>query len=151
VSPRPASAYAIREPSISIIGIAHLQAYVPSAASGAGEPCAAVSGNSNRWCQKLPHDPSILQLVTKNTPHSKRYGWHPWGLSGSTRAAAALASAAPKGRGTAMSLSGMFANVVALVGDAAIRWRRLQGTPQQQAVGPAPAIPAARPQGSIPT
>jgi glucose/arabinose dehydrogenase len=50
-----------------------------------------------------------------------------------------------------MSLSGMFANVVALVGDAAIRWRRLQGTPQQQAVGPAPAIPAARPQGSIPT
>jgi glucose/arabinose dehydrogenase len=50
-----------------------------------------------------------------------------------------------------MSLSGMFANVVALVGEAAIQWRRLQGTPQQQAVGPAPAIPAARPQGSIPT
>jgi len=50
-----------------------------------------------------------------------------------------------------MSLSGMFANIVALVGDAAIQWRRLQGTPRQQAVGPAPAIPAARPQGSIPT
>ena len=50
-----------------------------------------------------------------------------------------------------MSLSGIFANMVALVGDAAIQWRRLQGVVTQQAVGPTPAIPAARPQGSIPT
>jgi len=50
-----------------------------------------------------------------------------------------------------MSLSGIFANVVALVGDAAIQWRRLQGGVPQQAVGSAPVIPAARPQGSIPT
>src|SRR5215468_1850493 len=50
-----------------------------------------------------------------------------------------------------MSLSGAFAQLVALVGDAAILWRRMQGTPREQAVGPAPAIPAARPQGSIPT
>jgi glucose/arabinose dehydrogenase len=50
-----------------------------------------------------------------------------------------------------MSLSGIFANMVALVGDAAIQWRRLQGGVHQQAVGATPAIPAARPQGSIPT
>jgi glucose/arabinose dehydrogenase len=50
-----------------------------------------------------------------------------------------------------MSLSGVFAHAVALVGDAAILWRRLQGSVQQQAVGSAPTIPAARPQGSIPT
>ena len=50
-----------------------------------------------------------------------------------------------------MSLSSVFAEVVARVGDAAILWRRLQGSVQQQAVGTAPAIPAARPQGRIPT
>ena len=51
-----------------------------------------------------------------------------------------------------MSLSGMFAQVVALVGDAAIFWRRLQGGGSHaQAIGPAPTIPAPRPQGSIPT
>ena len=50
-----------------------------------------------------------------------------------------------------MSLSGIFANMVALVGDAAILWRRMQGSVQQQAVGATPTIPAARPQGSIPT
>ena len=50
-----------------------------------------------------------------------------------------------------MSLSSAFAQVVALVGDAAILWRRLQGSVQQQAVGAAPTIPAARPQGKIPT
>ena len=42
-----------------------------------------------------------------------------------------------------MSLSGVFAQVVALVGDAAILWRRLQGSVQQQAVGATPTIPAA--------
>ncbi len=50
-----------------------------------------------------------------------------------------------------MSLSGIFANIVALIGDAAIQWRRLQAGAPAQAVGPAPTIPAARPQGSIPT
>ncbi|MBP6902423.1 MAG: sorbosone dehydrogenase family protein [Burkholderiaceae bacterium] len=43
------------------------------------------------------------------------------------------------------------ASVVALVGDAAVRWRRLSGTVSQQAVGTQPQIPEARPQGSIPT
>ena len=50
-----------------------------------------------------------------------------------------------------MSLSGVFAQVVARVGDAAILWRRLQGTVNQQALGASPVIPAARPQGRIPT
>jgi glucose/arabinose dehydrogenase len=50
-----------------------------------------------------------------------------------------------------MSISGMFANIVALVGDAAIQWRRLQGAAPAPAWGSAPTIPAARPQGSIPT
>lgn len=50
-----------------------------------------------------------------------------------------------------MNLSSAFAQVVALVGNAAIRWRRLQGSVDQQAVGTAPTIPAARPQGSLPT
>jgi glucose/arabinose dehydrogenase len=50
-----------------------------------------------------------------------------------------------------MTPSAIFANLVALVGDAAIRWRRLQGGEPPQAVGPAPAIPPPRPQGNIPT
>ena len=50
-----------------------------------------------------------------------------------------------------MSQSGVFARMVALVGDAAIRWRRLQGSVHQQAIGTTPTIPAARPQGRIPT
>ncbi len=50
-----------------------------------------------------------------------------------------------------MSLSGVFAQMVALVGDAAILWRRLQGGVHQQAVGATPAIPTARPQGRMPT
>jgi glucose/arabinose dehydrogenase len=47
--------------------------------------------------------------------------------------------------------SGVFAQLVAMVGDAAIAWRRLQGTVRQQAVGSAPHIPQARSQGRIPT
>ncbi|HEX6720498.1 MAG TPA: sorbosone dehydrogenase family protein [Burkholderiaceae bacterium] len=47
--------------------------------------------------------------------------------------------------------SGVFAQLVAMVGDAAIAWRRLQGTVRQQAVGAAPHIPQAKPQGRIPT
>ncbi len=44
-----------------------------------------------------------------------------------------------------------FARVVAVVGGATLRWRRLQGVPQVQAVGTAPEIPQARPQGKLPT
>lgn len=50
-----------------------------------------------------------------------------------------------------MATYDVFARAVALVGAAAIRWRRRQGDPQTAAVGPAPEIPAGRPQGSIPT
>ena len=45
----------------------------------------------------------------------------------------------------------MLARMVALVGSAAIAWRRMQGPIPDQAVGAAPAIPAAKPQGRIPT
>src|SRR4029453_17110424 len=50
-----------------------------------------------------------------------------------------------------MSLSGIFARIVALIGAAANLWRRLQGGALEPAVGSNPVIPAARPQGSIPT
>jgi glucose/arabinose dehydrogenase len=50
-----------------------------------------------------------------------------------------------------MSLSDIFARIVALIGAAAILWRRLQGGALEPAVGGNPVIPAARPQGSIPT
>jgi glucose/arabinose dehydrogenase len=51
-----------------------------------------------------------------------------------------------------MSLSGSFARIIALVGAAAILWRRLQGGgAQEPAVGSTPTIPPAKPQGRIPT
>ena len=50
-----------------------------------------------------------------------------------------------------MSLSDIFSRFVALIGAMAILWRRMQFVPREQAVGAAPAIPTARPQGSIPT
>jgi glucose/arabinose dehydrogenase len=50
-----------------------------------------------------------------------------------------------------MSLSAIVARGVALVGAAAILWRRLKGKPQSQAFGADPSIPRAKPQGSIPT
>src|SRR5258706_1406057 len=50
-----------------------------------------------------------------------------------------------------MSLSGIFARIVALIGAAALLWRRLQGAAPEPAWGSAPAVPAAKPQGSIPT
>ena len=50
-----------------------------------------------------------------------------------------------------MSLSDGVARLVALVGAAAIQWRRLQGGTPAQAIGAAPSIPAGRPQGRIPT
>jgi hypothetical protein len=49
-----------------------------------------------------------------------------------------------------MSLSGIFARLVALIGAAAILLRRLEGGAHEPALGAAPAIPAAKPQG-IPT
>jgi glucose/arabinose dehydrogenase len=50
-----------------------------------------------------------------------------------------------------MSVSGIFAQIVALIGGVALRWRRLQGVPQEAAWGSAPVVPAAKPQGAIPT
>jgi glucose/arabinose dehydrogenase len=50
-----------------------------------------------------------------------------------------------------MSLQDAFAQLVATVGRATIVWRRLQGPQPPQAVGTAPTIPAARPQGSFPS
>jgi glucose/arabinose dehydrogenase len=50
-----------------------------------------------------------------------------------------------------MSLSDMFARIVAWIGAATILWRRLQGGVREPAVGSNPVIPTARPQGSIPT
>src|SRR5262245_39010710 len=54
-------------------------------------------------------------------------------------------------QGKHMSFSGIFAQFVALIGAAAVQWRRLQGVPQEAAWGSAPVVPAAKPQGSIPT
>ena len=50
-----------------------------------------------------------------------------------------------------MALDELVAKAVAWVGAGAIVWRRMQGSVRQQAVGSAPQIPAARPQGRIPT
>src|SRR6202051_820533 len=50
-----------------------------------------------------------------------------------------------------MSLSGIFARIVALIGAAALLWRRLQGAAPEPAFGSAPVVPAAKPQGAIPT
>jgi hypothetical protein len=50
-----------------------------------------------------------------------------------------------------MGQSSAFAKVVAMVGNATVQWRRLQGTVDEQALGATPTIPAARPQGRLPT
>src|SRR4249919_757765 len=50
-----------------------------------------------------------------------------------------------------MAQTSMLARMVALVGDAAIAWRRMQGPMPEQAVGTTPTIPAGIPQGRIPT
>src|SRR5260221_620896 len=50
-----------------------------------------------------------------------------------------------------MSLSEIFARIVALIGAAALLWRRLQGTAPEPAWGSAPVVPVAKPQGAIPT
>src|SRR5215475_615845 len=50
-----------------------------------------------------------------------------------------------------MNMSSIFARVVALVGAGALQWRRMQGAQPAAAWGSAPAIPAAKPQGALPT
>ncbi len=50
-----------------------------------------------------------------------------------------------------MILSGAFGRVVELVGAGTILWRHRRGGPGEPAVGGAPSIPPARPQGAIPT
>ena len=50
-----------------------------------------------------------------------------------------------------MNFSGIFARIVALIGGGALMWRRMQDAAQKPAWGSAPAIPAAKPQGAIPT
>ena len=50
-----------------------------------------------------------------------------------------------------MPVSSAFARAVAGVGAATIVWRRLRGVPSEQAVGPRPEVPQARPQGMLPT
>jgi glucose/arabinose dehydrogenase len=50
-----------------------------------------------------------------------------------------------------MNFEGIFAKIVALIGAAALLWRRLGGATPKPAFGSAPVIPAAKPQGSLPT
>jgi len=50
-----------------------------------------------------------------------------------------------------MSLSGIFAQIVALIGGAALQWRRMQGEAPQPAWGGSPVVPKAKPQGALPT
>ena len=50
-----------------------------------------------------------------------------------------------------MSFSRIVAQIVALIGGAALLWRRMQGAAHEPAWGSAPAIPAAKPQGAIST
>ncbi|MDO9564095.1 MAG: sorbosone dehydrogenase family protein, partial [Bradyrhizobium sp.] len=50
-----------------------------------------------------------------------------------------------------MNLSGIFARLVALIGAAALLWRRRQGAAPEPAWGSSPLVPPAKPQGAIPT
>jgi glucose/arabinose dehydrogenase len=50
-----------------------------------------------------------------------------------------------------MNFSSFFAQIVALIGGVALRWRQLQGAPPAPAWGSAPQVPTAKPQGAIPT
>jgi len=50
-----------------------------------------------------------------------------------------------------MSFSGIVARIVALIGGAALLWRRMNGAAHVPAWGKAPVIPAAKPQGAMPT
>src|SRR5450631_4027923 len=50
-----------------------------------------------------------------------------------------------------MNLSGIFAKIVALIGGAALLWRKLQGVAPEPAWGSTPVVPVAKPQGALPT
>src|SRR5881392_1025962 len=50
-----------------------------------------------------------------------------------------------------MTMSSIFAWIVARIGAVALMWRRLQGAAPAPAWGSAPLVPAAKPQGAIPT
>ncbi|MFZ1105074.1 MAG: sorbosone dehydrogenase family protein [Hyphomicrobiaceae bacterium] len=50
-----------------------------------------------------------------------------------------------------MTFSAIVARIVALIGGAALLWRRMHGAAHVPAWGNAPVIPAAKPQGAIPT
>jgi glucose/arabinose dehydrogenase len=50
-----------------------------------------------------------------------------------------------------MTMSGIMARIVALLGGIALQWRRLQGAAPQPAWGSAPVVPEAKPQGTLPT
>jgi glucose/arabinose dehydrogenase len=54
-------------------------------------------------------------------------------------------------QGISMNFSSFFARIVALIGGAALLWRRSQGAVPKPAWGNAPQIPLAKPQGAIPT
>src|ERR1700736_5354602 len=54
-------------------------------------------------------------------------------------------------QGNDMSFSGIFARIVAIIGAAALLWRRLQGAAPEPAWGSSPVVPVAKPQGAIPT
>lgn len=53
--------------------------------------------------------------------------------------------------GKVMSMSGVFARVIATIGAGAVAWRRMQGAEPAPAWGSSPQIPAAKSQGAIPT
>jgi glucose/arabinose dehydrogenase len=50
-----------------------------------------------------------------------------------------------------MNFSSVFARIVALIGGAALMWRRMSDSEPQPAWGGSPQIPEAKPQGAIPT
>src|SRR5258705_1987276 len=50
-----------------------------------------------------------------------------------------------------MNMSSIFARIVAVIGGAALLWRRLQGAAPAPAWGSSPVVPEAKPQGAIPT
>lgn len=50
-----------------------------------------------------------------------------------------------------MTFTSIFAQFVALIGGVALRWRRMLGADPTPAWGSAPVVPAAKPQGTIPT
>ena len=50
-----------------------------------------------------------------------------------------------------MSMSAVFAKIVALIGGFMLQWRKLQGAQPAPAWGNAPVVPTAKPQGALPT